>query len=157
MISFHLQDLLEFVRRNYPDAQIQKETNQILFVLKLHELEFPVFLRLVEQGEILQIIGFFPLKLKAKTIPDIARVLHFINKEVDIPGFGIDEDSDVIFYRVMLPSVNKELNEELVEAYITSLKMLVDTFFPMIMAVNESFATFKDVMRKVNESKKAQQ
>lgn len=153
MIDFNINDLLNFVKKKFPEAKIQKETNQVLVIYKVHNVEFPTFFRLVQDGELLQILSFMPLKLKERTIGDLSRVLHLINKEVDIPGFGIDEESHIAFYRIMLPFFDKKIEESLVDAYLGSIQMLLDTFFPMIMAVNEGIATFKDVMKKVQENK----
>lgn len=153
MIQFKLEPILAFVQSKYADAKLQPETGQVLLMQKIHEADCPTFLRLVEQGEMLQILTFLPLKLKEKTLPDLARVLHLINKEIDIPGFGIDEESQVMFYRTMLPSSKQKIDEEVLEAYLGSIKMLLETFFPMIMAVNEGIASFKEVLKKVLESK----
>jgi hypothetical protein len=41
-----------------------------------------------------------------------------LNKELDMPGFCLDETSMTVFYRLVLPTLNKELQEGSFEAFI---------------------------------------
>ncbi|MFQ5729728.1 MAG: YbjN domain-containing protein, partial [Waddliaceae bacterium] len=110
MMKVTLDALLKFLKKKNYDAKLQRETQQIYIILKLEEKEFPLFLRIFEQSDLLQLLVFMPIQIKPGTHADLARLLHLINKELDIPGFGMDENSEVAFYRCMLPTPEKKID-----------------------------------------------
>ncbi len=154
MIDVNLDSLLVFLKDLQYDAQIQKETNQIYIPLKIEKIDFPLFIRVYDETHLLQLLVFMPTNIKASTKSDLARLLHFLNKEMDIPGFGMDEDSNVSFYRAMLPSHDKQIDEELVKTYLNSLQIIGNMFFPIISQVANGSTKFEEVLKKAKETMK---
>src|SRR5947209_3111552 len=99
MIALDNAALLAFFQREGQNAEIQAETNQLYFPIKVSNREFPVFIRIFEDSGLLQQLVFFPCKIDKKMTPDMARLLHMFNKELDLPGFGMDEVAGVVFFR----------------------------------------------------------
>lgn len=56
----HLQKTLK--RLKY-DAQLQEETNQLYVILKIQQIEFPIFLRIYPSEDLLQFLVFMPVQV----------------------------------------------------------------------------------------------
>ena len=154
MISLNLDSIFDYLTSQKMEVKRQPETNQIYLLYKAHEQEFPIFIRIMEEGELVQLLAFMPISLNPKSVADLSRLLHLFNKEIDIPGFGMDEASKVCFYRVVLPGTEGKISGEVVAGYINSIRVITETFFPVIAAVVTQTATFEDVVKKANEAAK---
>lgn len=152
MIKVDLNTLQKFLTDKNYDAKLQEETNQIYVILKVSGREFPLFLRIFESSDLLQLLAFMPCQIKHGTHADLARLLHLINKELDIPGFGMDESAGVTFYRCMLPIPGKQIDERLLETYIKSIELICESISPPIIAVAGGLATFSEILQKARES-----
>lgn len=135
----------------YP-ADIQELERQLAFGIRQESpefgvLDFPAFLRLYESGDLLQIIVFIPTTYKMGRAPDLARLLHLLNKQLEIPGFGMEEEASVIFYRLMIPFEravdSKTLHRGIKVAEATSI-----AFAPIITAVAQGATTFHDIVQQ---------
>jgi hypothetical protein len=154
MIPLTIEKLNSALLEKKYNPEKQKETGQIYLTYQAFNQDFPLFIRVVESGDLLQLLLFFPMNLQEKSNPDMARLLHLINKELDIPGFGMDEQMGVIFYRNMLPAMDKKIDGNIVDAYLKSMQTLAETFFPVIAAVAHGSATFEDILAKAKEENK---
>lgn len=157
MLDLTLDNLLEHLKKNGLDAKIQKETNQIYVVYKIQNQDFPLFIRIYEGTNLLQMLAFMPTNVKVKARPDLARLLHLLNKEMDIPGFGMDETAvaegqgGVAFYRIIIPTLDGKVDETLVDTFVNSIKSITEAFFPVIATVANGMASFEDVLKKASE------
>lgn len=151
MLNLELNALLSHMQSTGLKAEIQKETNQIVIVFKIDEREFPLFIRIFEGEELLQLLAFIPCNIKSKAMGDTARLLHLLNKELDIPGFGMDESSSVIFYRCMIPVLNKQVEESILNAFINSIQLVCKSFAPIIATVAYGATTFDEVIKKARQ------
>jgi len=156
-IPLSIPTLFDYLKNKEVDVQIQSETNQIYFVFKVETFEFPLFLRVYEESNLLQLIVFLPTPLTSGKESDLALLLHMLNKELDIPGFGMDEAAQVVYYRWMLPAVNKKIHGPLLERFLESIQMVCQAFSPVIFAVAQGMATYQDVLKKAQEEIKKQQ
>lgn len=136
------------------DPKIQKETGQVYLIVKANEIEFPFFLRIFEQSELLQLLLFMPVNIKPGTHADLARLLHLINKELDIPGFGMDESAAVVFYRCMLPIPGADIPEKLLDTFIKSIELIAESITPPVIGVATGAATFADILAQAKEIQK---
>jgi hypothetical protein len=152
MIEVNQQSLIEALKNLKLDPHIQQETNQIYCILKHERREFPLFIRLLHDGELIQILTFIPCSIKASQLNDLSRFLHIVNKELDVPGFCIDETSSTIFYRLILPTVKKEIARETFDALINTTQLVLNTFSPAIEAMSQGFMTLDDVLKKAKET-----
>lgn len=149
MIPLELNKIQAFLKSKGMEAEYQKETDQLFLLFKIAEQEYPLFMRIFEGGELFQLLAFLPSNTKTSTLNDTGRLLHLLNKELDTPGFGMDESSSVVFYRIMLPVYNNEVNESLIDAYIGVIQVVCKTFAPVISAVAYGSVSFKEVLSKV--------
>jgi hypothetical protein len=152
MIALDLQKIRTYLKSQGIDAELQAETNQLCILFKTGEREYPVFIRIYEGGELLQLLAFLPCNTKRETVPETARLLHLLNKEIDTPGFGMDENSEVIFFRTMIPVKDGQLDENLLNSYMNATQVVCQSFAPVIAAVAYGAITFDEVMKKSKEN-----
>lgn len=153
MIPLTLDSLFDSLTQNNFGVKRQPETNQLYVLFKIQNQDYPLFLRVMDEGELLQLLAFMPISLESKTCGDLARLLHLFNKEIDIPGFGMDESAKVIFFRIVLPAIDNKVPEEIVAGYLKSIKVITETFYPVIVAVVSGSVTFAEVVKKANKMK----
>lgn len=153
MIPLDLNKIIEFLHTKGMEASYQKESNQACILFKIAEKEYPVFIRIYESGELLQLLAFVPCTLKPETFADTGRLLHLLNKEIDIPGFGMDENSEVIFYRCMIPVKDKMLDEALLNSYLNVIQVVCQSFAPVVASVAYGAVTYDEVLKKTKEQK----
>lgn len=130
------------------EAQYQKETNQLYLTLKTDQVEFPVFVRIYEGDTLLQILAFLPSPLDQDRIGDIGRLLHLMNKELDVPGFGMDEMAGILFFRAMVQIPNKKIDENLISTYMNVIQVICKSFFPTIQAVASGAISYEELLKK---------
>ena len=151
MFQATLPDLLECMRRHKYQVDIEQDSKQIFTILKISAQEYPLFLRIFESSQLLQLLVFIPTNLSPETTVDVARLLHLLNKEVDMPGFGMDEIANIIFYRLMIPLHKKKVDEELFITYLKTAQNICELFAQAIEAVANGQATLNEILEKVKE------
>lgn len=135
MIPHTLSSVLKFLQEEKYPVHVQSETQQIYMVYHLDGREFPLFVKLDEAHKTLQILIFFSCKMRPKAPPEVARLLHMLNKEIDLPGLGMDENAGVIFYRHVLFCPNDQVDETLLNHILLSMLRAAPIFFPIISTV----------------------
>ena len=166
------------MRRSKYEADIQPDTQQVYTNFKINQKEYPLFLRVFDEGHLLQLLVFIPSHLepneksvsnkKAKSdapalsesqlkesTADLARLLHLLNKELDVPGFGMDEMAGVVFYRLMLPTPKKKIDEDLLLAYLKTAEHVCQMFSTPIEAVSSGQMTLDQILAKAHELEKS--
>jgi len=151
MIPLDLTKIKSYLSTKGIESEIQKETDQLCILLKIAEREFPLFIRIYEGGELVQLLAFLPCNTKTETLGDTARLLHLLNKEIDTPGFGMDENSLVVFYRCMIPVKEKKIDDKLFDAYLNATQVVCQSFAPVVAAVAYGGITFDEVLKKSKE------
>lgn len=150
MIKLSLEHIKKYLASRDISLEVQKETDQLHTVLKFHGASYPLFIRVFERSDMLQLLLFLPCTIKKGCESELARLLHRINKEVDIPGYGMDESSDVVFYRFMLAGYKKQIEEAAILSYLRSLEKLCDAFTVPIVAVAQGRLTFQAILDQLN-------
>lgn len=171
MLELTLDNLIQLLSQNGYQAHLQKETNQVYTVFSFEDREYPLFLRIFDHAYQLQLMVFLPSHLQAqsdqnphgtpspidvdspygKIISSLSRMLHLVNKELDIPGFGMDEKAGVVFYRVIIPSMHKCIDPQLILNYIKGAEQICKLFGMPIEAVSTGEATLDDLLKKAKE------
>lgn len=151
MITVSLDSLLEFLQKHQYNAKMQSETSQVYTILKVSNQDFPLFMRIYSESDLLQLLVFFPCELKKHSTADLARLLHMLNKEIDIPGFGMDEIAGAVFYRLMIPIQNKKISEDLLKSLLETIERVCKMFATPIQAVSYGTTTLDEILRKSNE------
>jgi len=152
MIPVTQERLLEELKKLGLESEVQKETNQIFHVFKLEKREFPLFIRILHEGELLQFLTFIPVQVKKAHFADAARLLHMLNKELDMPGFCLDESSSTIFYRILLPTHKKEIAKEILEAVLNTTQVVCKTFSPAVEAIASGAMNLEHMLKKAEEA-----
>ncbi len=137
MIPLETNSVEQYLKKEGFAPETEKDSKQQFIKLTLGDKEVPVFFRVMEKSSLLQLIAYPPTQIQEETIPEIARFLHILNKELDIPGFGLDENTKLIFYRVVLPTLSKEIDEGLIKAYVSTIKNAITYFFAGVEAAQE--------------------
>lgn len=148
MIPCTNEGLIKFLKNENLEPLVQPETNQVYVILKINTQDFPVFFRIYEGEELLQILIFFPLKVQPERYNAMARLLHLLNKEIDIPGFGIDEAIGLVFHRIMLPVFDKKIDTHMLRTLFSAAPKICQQFFPSIVGTSTSNLTFEEIIRK---------
>jgi hypothetical protein len=177
MINMTLESILSFMGKNHYEADIQVDTQQVYTIFKIGEKEYPFFLRIFDEGHLLQLLVFIPCHLEANenfalgkdshktpepsenkqqsVVADLARLLHLLNKELDVPGFGMDEMAGVVFYRLMLPTPKKKIESELLLAFLKTSEHVCQMFSTPIEAVSSGRMSLNEILAKAKEMEKA--
>lgn len=179
MINMTPDALLAFMRKNKFEADIQSDTQQVYTIFKINQKEYPLFIRVFDDGHLLQLLVFIPCHLEPNeqialgkkqqatethshktsspkgVVGDIARLLHLLNKELDVPGFGMDEMSGVVFYRLMLPTPKKKIEEDLLLAFLKTTEHVCKMFATPIEAVSSGQMTLDEILAKAQEMEKS--
>ncbi len=151
MIPLTDEQIEEFLKAEGLAPQFQEETKQVAVTIKIDDVEFPTFFR-ISEGPLLQVVTFLPIQYSEETVADTARLLHLINKEVDMPGFGMDEMTDMLFYRSVLPSHDKKIDPALIRSSLKALEVISQAFLNAVNAVAQGAITFEDAVKRAMEA-----
>lgn len=153
MIKLSLENLHEHLKNKF-DIKLQPETKQLYMITHINNAEYPLFIRILDQSNLIQFILFFPINIKAGRTNDVARLLHLINKEIDAPGFCLDEESGYVFYRSLIPVVDKKVEPVLIENVVGSTQLICKSFSDIINNVANGLLDFRTVFNRAKDEKK---
>jgi|AMWB02.1.fsa_nt_gi hypothetical protein len=132
-------------------ASEQPETKQLLTKFSINGFEYPMFIRQLTGGNLLQVLTFIPCTIEKDALFDLSRLLHMINKELDMPGFCCDEESKTVFYRVVVPCVNGQVDEPLFHAFLNVTKHVCEMFGTIVQAIAVKAMSLDEMMSKAKE------
>lgn len=98
----------------------------------------------------LQLIVTLPFLVKDTQASDIARLVCFINKGMEFPGFEFSEVDRLIFFRHTLVVPENELDERILLSLVGMIQVLVDLFSETF----ESVANEQDSIQNIIEDAK---
>ena len=142
MIKLSLKSVLAHLHDKKFNAHLQNETQQIYILFNLDGVEFPLFIRVDEEPKIMQLFMFLPCTVNPNTYGEVARLLHLLNKEIDMPGFGLEEKASVIFFRWVIPTPSGEVQEQLFDRFLVAIPQICKACFPVIASVASEQVTF---------------
>lgn len=154
MLELKLNKIHEYLCEKGFDAHIQQETKQIYFVYKIHRKDFPVFIRVFKEQMMLQILIFMPCTLSPDGLGDTARLLHLLNKELDMPGFGMDENAGAAFYRLTLPLFKETFEENILDSFLASIKELSHSLYPAIELAASGSTSLEDLLKQAEQERR---
>lgn len=147
MLELKIPIILDFLKKKNYNAEFQKESNQIACILSVDGLELPLFLKIHQESPLLQLVLFLPGKLNKTSLLEVSRLLHFLNKEIDLPGFGMDEISGTLFYRASILSINQLIDSQILEIHIKSMESISSSMTPLILKVADGSVKFESVLK----------
>lgn len=148
MLTLDAKEIVDFLKTKSLPAILQKETNQPYFIHKTSDGDFPVFFRIYEKQALLQILTFFPMQITKERFNMLSRLLNQINNDIDMPGFGMDEKMNVVFHRLMIPSVNGKIDKTIVDNYLKGIAQLCNHFGKVIKRAHDSTMSFEEIMKQ---------
>jgi hypothetical protein len=154
MLPVDIDHIYSFLKDQGYEPQKQTESHQVFYSIKQEKGEFPVFLRIFENTNALQLIAFLPCTVKKEALDGLGRLLHRLNKEIDLPGFGLDEDSGLVFYRLMITPQNGQIPEEILKHSLKAAENVLDSLSMVAMAVATGIASYQEVLDKLQEYQK---
>lgn len=159
MISPTLPEIKKLLEKEGHEAHFQGSTQQVYTILKHDNREFPLFVRIMEHTELMQMLAFFPVSLQKESVADTARLLLLFNKELDIPGFGMDEEGGVVFFRCMINLPGKKIDPALFHQYLNTISTACKAFSPAVEAIvsralsfDKLYAHSKEQLAKIKGS-----
>lgn len=129
--------------------EIEEKSRQIYVTMRIQLLDVPIFCGLRGEGTLFQTIAYLPYEIKEKAIGDIARLLHLLNKECDIPGFGMDEKRKILFFRCVAPSTDGVLDPRLVDLFLVTTRLACETFMEAISMIASGKTTVDDIWKEM--------
>lgn len=150
------KELIASLEKYGLQASEQKETKQLLAKFSLNGFDYPMFVRQLDGNNLLQVLTFVPCSIDKNALFDLSRLLHMVNKELDMPGFCCDEESNTVFYRVIVPCVNGQVDEGLLHAYLNVTQNVCQMFGPIIQAIAVKAMTLDEMMKKAKEMQTAE-
>lgn len=88
----------------------------------------------------------FPFQYTEHAAGELARLILYFNKNIALPGFGLDEMNKLVFFRYSLPLAGLLAQRNLCIGIIGSFMLLIDSLTPQIEAVAQG-ATMVDTLR----------
>ena len=155
MVQLKTEALFELIKKKGIQAEMQKETGQIYFGFRALDQNFAIFMRVYEQSQLLQMIVFLPIQYTEKSIGEVARLLHWINQAIDLPGFGMEEGGKTVFYRLMLPAIGMEFDDKMLEPFLGAMRNVCETFYPSLQKVAAGEVTFDQMKSEFGGGKQA--
>ena len=151
------QKIVESLQQLGMKADLQEKTGQIVSTFAHNGFDYPIFIRELDGGNLLQVLTFVPCTLEQSAVQDTSRLLHMVNKELDMPGFCCDEESKTVFYRVVIPFVNKGFDEPLFNAYVQATQQICGMFGTVIQAIAVHAMTLEEMLKEAHESRAKKQ
>lgn len=106
-------------------------------ILSVRSAELPLnqelFSKYKVEGELksyhfLQLASCFPFKVEETALWEMARMILLLNKGLELPGFELSEVDGIVFYRYVLPVVDKHVEEALLICLIGTIDFLMKGF-----------------------------
>lgn len=117
------------------------EKSQILH-LRIEEevFGFPLSNEKTSLESFIHISTLLEIPFNSNSLPDLARLMNFINKSLEAPGFVLDEINTRILYKTVFFKPNEKINENTFMCLLGLISLYIDTFTPLIerIATGES-------------------
>lgn len=139
--------LQEQLAQKFPNIALQKQTGQLYASFTIEGQEYPFFARILEGNTLLQLIVFIPVQWISHYTPEVAQLLHLLNKEVELPGFGMDDNMRLPFFRYIFIAKEGVFDAELLSAIVEAMETACTTFTPVIKQVAEGQLSYREVVK----------
>lgn len=149
-IHVTLEGLQQFLQQKQFPAEIDEKSKQITSSLPIGGQDYPLFVKV--DSNMVQLILFIPYAMNPQTVNDVARLLHYLNKEIDMPGFGMDETARAIFYRCSLPTTHGQIDPALLDTLLAAFPKIGYAFFPTILAIANGNTRFENILKKLKKT-----
>lgn len=146
-----LKSLFDYLNEKKYEPVLQEEQNQVVLNIQIKNVEFPLIVKILDNEELVQFLAFFPANIKEGAEADTARTLHLLNKELDLPGFGMDDVNGLMFFRYVVPFLNQKFETPLLEKLLQAIPNILGSFFPLLYHISQGKMSYHDVYDKYDE------
>ncbi len=101
----------------------------------------------------IQFIVRLPYKVQDLAATQLSSLLHFINHNIDWPGFDFDEVNNKVAYRYIWITKDSAVDAPLLMNIVASVILCLDLFGETIEEVALGHATFDEVLQKITQFK----
>lgn len=141
------ENLSAFLTEQGHAPQYQQETDQLYLILPILTHEVPLFINL-QRADLLQLIAYIPYTLDSPRAGEMGRLLHVLNRELDLPGFGMDEAAGLLFYRCPIPTLDQQLDERLLKIYLVAVGIACELFIGVAEELRQGKSTLEGFIKK---------
>lgn len=99
----------------------------------------------------LQLDAFFPFVIDDMALTDVAQFLHFLNLQVEVPGFYLNQLDNTVLYRYVLLSENGLVPKKILMSLIGISMFFQDVFGQTLARLGKGQVTFIDLMQEIQE------
>ncbi len=136
------------------EAKIDPVSNQVFTVFHVNKKEFPLFFRELHDGKLLQILAIFPTNIISEKESDVSRLLHKINRQLDLPGLGMNEEIHTAFYRVVIDMVDKKSKKQALQVYLNTVKAICIMLSDAIEGLASGKLNYKQALQQFEKTVK---
>ncbi|EPP35063.1 bacterial sensory transduction regulator family protein [Chlamydia ibidis] len=158
MTTWNLDEnnLSKFLNESGFSPSVERESGLAYINIQANDCDLPLFFVIRNKGDVLQMICYLPYQLQDNQKGSTARLLHLLNRDIDIPGFGMDEEQGLIFYRLVIPCLNKEINGNLIRVYIDTITLVCDSFAHAIGLISSGAMNLDELKQQAQKEHKDQ-
>lgn len=128
----------------------KKQRTQIIEI-KVLAPEFQQTILPNDSPTILQFDLLFPFIVQDNAMSDVAQFLHFLNLQVDVPGFHLDYLNNHILYRYVHFLENDHLSSKILISLVGRFMIFQDIFAQTLERLAEGKVSFLEIMREIQE------
>ena len=99
----------------------------------------------------IQLVAFFPFEVDDLALADVAQFLHFLNFQVEVPGFYLNYIDKTILYRYVLLAENGHFPKKILMSLIGIAMFFQDVFGQTFERLAKGKTTFIDLMEEIQE------
>lgn len=96
-----------------------------------------------------QLDACFPFIVDDFSMSDVAQFLHFLNFQVEIPGFYLNYIDNTILYRYVLLSENHHIPKKILLSLIGISMLFQDMFGQTLERLGKGQVSFVDLMKEI--------
>lgn len=98
-----------------------------------------------------QLEACFPFIVDDYSMSDVAQFLHFMNLQVEIPGFYLNYIDNTILYRYVLLSEEHHIPKKIILSLIGMTMLFQDIFNKIFERLAKGQVSFVDLMKEISE------
>jgi len=100
----------------------------------------------------LQMDSVFPFSVKPSSLAETAQFLHFINLQIDVPGFYLDYFNNIILYRYVMMADADHIPLRMLFSMIGIIMLLQDLFEAPLERLANGEVTFIDLLQEIQKT-----
>ncbi len=130
-------DLASLLDRDKTKHVIDRQHQVIEIPTDAPPLPGNLYLRWEKQVPFVQLIHAVLLDVPSARVLDIERAITVLNNAIALPGFGFDEDSRRLYYRIVVPvfppqGIEAEVLQRLVEGCVRTARQYQTAFMAVV-------------------------